>query len=235
MPATIGTLGRLWRYPVKSMLGERCRTLMLETRGVRGDRRFAVRDASGKLGSGKHTRRFRKIDGLFRLAARYRGGVVEIRFPDGTIVDSDDAAIDDALSAVLGRPVVLAAEADVEHLDAGPVHLLTSASLAWLGAALPDAGVDERRFRPNLVIELPGQGLVERDWVGAELAIGDARLRVCADTERCGMIAFAQSELRADPRILRQVTERAGLRFGVYAEVIVAGEIRLNDTVQRVA
>ena len=52
----------LWRYPVKSMLGERCQHLELDFRGVKGDRRYAVRDADGKLGSGKDSRRFRIMD-----------------------------------------------------------------------------------------------------------------------------------------------------------------------------
>ena len=55
----VGTVSRLWRYPVKSMLGEECRELAVEARGVAGDRLYALRDAEGKLGSGKNTRRFR--------------------------------------------------------------------------------------------------------------------------------------------------------------------------------
>ena len=51
-------LAGLWRYPVKSLGGEACEALELEARGVAHDRVFAVRTASGKLGSGKSTRRF---------------------------------------------------------------------------------------------------------------------------------------------------------------------------------
>ena len=58
-------LARLWRYPVKSMLGESRDSLELNSRGVAGDRLHAVRDSEGKLGSGKDTRRFRHIEGLF--------------------------------------------------------------------------------------------------------------------------------------------------------------------------
>ena len=62
---------RLWRYPVKSMLGEECGYLDVDERGAKGDRLFAVRDADGKFGSGKTTRRFRKIDGLLGFRAAY--------------------------------------------------------------------------------------------------------------------------------------------------------------------
>ena len=61
MPQPLGTLARLWRYPVKSMGGEDCERLALESRGIEGDRSHAVRDPQGKLGSGKATRRFRHV------------------------------------------------------------------------------------------------------------------------------------------------------------------------------
>ena len=64
----MGRVRSLWRYPVKSFLGERCDILELETRGVVGDRRWAIRDAQGRFGSGKDTRRFRRIDGLFEFS-----------------------------------------------------------------------------------------------------------------------------------------------------------------------
>jgi len=47
------TIARLWRYPVKSMLGERCDELRVEARGAVGDRMYAVRDAEGKLGAAR--------------------------------------------------------------------------------------------------------------------------------------------------------------------------------------
>ena len=78
-----GVIAALWRYPVKSMLGEECAEVELETRGVRGDRRFAVRGDDGRLGSGKNSRRHRHIEGLFTFRSRYEGEVPEIAFPDG--------------------------------------------------------------------------------------------------------------------------------------------------------
>ena len=58
----VGTVRELWRYPVKSMRGERCEHLEIDHRGAIGDRLYAVRDEAGKFGSGKTTRRFRRID-----------------------------------------------------------------------------------------------------------------------------------------------------------------------------
>ncbi|MGN6312136.1 MAG: MOSC domain-containing protein [Rhodanobacteraceae bacterium] len=221
----------LWRYPVKSMLGERCESLCIEPRGAQGDRSFAIRDAQGKLGSGKHTRRFRKIDGLFGFGAHYRHGIPQIRFPHGGEISGDAPSVHRALSDALGQEVTLAREAEIPHFDSAPIHLLTTGSLAWLRATLPDAGIDARRFRPNLVIESPGMEAVEQTWIGKRLRVGEVELHVCETTERCGMVAFAQGELPKAPEVLRQITQCADLRFGVYARVLVPGIVRLDDPV----
>ena len=228
----LGIVTRLWRYPVKSMRGEQCEHLDVHTRGVTGDRLFALRDTNGKFGSGKSTRRFRQIDGLFGFRAVYEGEVPVILFPDGRTMRGDHPDIHTALSNTLGQSVTLAREASISHLDAGPVHLLTTAALTWLRAMLPGATADARRFRPNLVIDMPGATQVERGWLGKRLFVGDAvRLRVSAATERCGMVAFAQAELPYDARILKCIAQEAALHFGVYAEVLVPGRITRGDSV----
>ena len=65
------------------MLGEERTHIDVNERGVEGDRLFAVRDLNGKFGSGKTTRRFRKIDGLFGFSASYHQDDPSIVFPDG--------------------------------------------------------------------------------------------------------------------------------------------------------
>ncbi len=229
MPAAAGVVLTLWRYPVKSMLGERCEHLALDARGVEGDRLYAIRDAGGKFGSGKSTRRFRRIDGLFEFSAVYEGGVPVIIVPDGRRLRGDDPTIHDALSTALGQPVTLAREAAISHLDAGSVHLLTTASLAWLGDRLPGGRLDERRFRPNVLIDAPGARLLEREWLGRTLALGDLRLAVREPAERCVMVDFPQSELPEDPRVLRTLAQAAGSEFGVYADVLVPGRVSVGD------
>lgn len=94
-----------------------------------------------------------------------------------------------ALSEALDRPVTLAREAAISHLDAGPLHLLTTASLAWLRVLFPNARVDDRRFRPNILIDVPGAIQVERLWLGKALYIGEkVTLRVRDLAERCVMV-----------------------------------------------
>lgn len=218
----------LWRYPVKSMLGETCEAVELDARGVRGDRRFAVRDAEGKLGSGKNTRRMRHLEGLFDFKARSVPSGVEIIFPDGRQMTSEDPAMNRALSEALRQPVTLAGEQDISHFDASAIHLVTSAALDWLRARLPGSRIDERRFRPNVLVTSETSELA---WIGKTLHIGTATLRVTQPTERCGMTTFAQAGLPFDAKVLRCIAQEAREEFGVYAEVLKPGRIARGDAV----
>ncbi|MER5373021.1 MOSC N-terminal beta barrel domain-containing protein [Streptomyces sp. NPDC002553] len=69
LPAADG-LERTWRHPIKSTGGERLESVGVDEPGLLGDRLYAVRDAEGRFGSGKNTRRFRRMPGLLRLGSR---------------------------------------------------------------------------------------------------------------------------------------------------------------------
>lgn len=223
----------LWRYPVKSLRGEALQSLRIEARGAEGDRCYAIQDAGGRLGSGKSTRRMQRIDGLLELQASGTGGALAVRFPDGSVRGATDPGLDAALSAVLGQPVRLAPEQAMSHFDAAPLHVLSTASLAWLRALLPESGVDERRFRPNLVLEAAGAAPLEHEWIGRRLRVGAALvLRVIAPTERCRMVTLPQAGLAEEPRILHTIAGRLEACFGVYAEVEAPGEARIGDPVR---
>ena len=225
-------VNQLWRYPVKSMLGEACASLRVDARGAEGDRLYAVRDAQGKLGSGKTSGRHIRIDGLFGFRASSVNGVPILAFPDGRTMSAGDAGIHAALSAAFGQPVTLVRESGMPHFDSAPIHVVTTASLAWLRQALPDGKVDERRFRPNLLIEADGAGPVEQRWVGRTLQVGSLQLRVTDPTERCRMVTLAQTDLPEDLGVLREIAQQQDAQFGVYAEVLVPGEVRIGDAVR---
>jgi uncharacterized protein YcbX len=225
------SIKQLWRYPVKSMLGERCDALRIDVRGAEGDRLYAVRDAEGKLGSGKNSLRKRQIDALFSMQARLANGAPDVQFPDGKVMSGNDPAIHSALSQLFGVPVTLARETQTPHFDAEPIHLVTTASLAWLRNVLPQVPIDERRFRPNLLVETEGEMPVEQDWIGRTLEAGPVRLQVVDSTERCRMVTLAQSELPEDVRVLREIAQRQEACFGVYARVLAPGTLRVGDAV----
>lgn len=229
----VGTICDLWRYPVKSMRGERCERLWLNQRGVIGDRLYAIRDEAGKFGSGKTTRRFRRIDGLFRFRAVYDGEIPLLTFPDGATLRGDAPTIHAALSAQLEMPVTLSREADIPHFDDGSLHLLTTASMRALDRSLSGEALDGRRFRPNILIETEASGFPEDAWQGQDIAVGtEVRLRVVGRAERCVMVGLAQDELPDDARILREVARVNAACLGVYADVLTPGAIRIGDYIR---
>jgi MOSC domain-containing protein len=110
----VGTVVSLWRYPVKSMMGEELNASVITERGLLGDRAYALMDrATGKVASVKHPRKWKK---LFDCHADYveppkpSGATlppVWITLPDGTIVRSEQNDIDEILSNLLEREVEL--------------------------------------------------------------------------------------------------------------------------------
>lgn len=107
------TIAALYRYPVKSMLGESLTRAVLDERGVVGDRAYALLDVeSGIIASAKVPQRWGM---LLEFSAAFSGEPVPgepappvtITFPDGSTRRSDDPEIDQTLSAVLGREVEL--------------------------------------------------------------------------------------------------------------------------------
>lgn len=107
------SVAELWRYPVKSMRGERVAACDVTDVGCSGDRAYVVTDpATGKVGSAKHPRLW---GALLQCQARYRERPrdgeplppVSITLPDGGETGSDDPQVDERLSAVFGRPVHL--------------------------------------------------------------------------------------------------------------------------------
>jgi len=228
----VGEVIALSRFPVKSMLGERLGSIRLDERGVVGDRLWAVRTPEGKYGAGKSTPRFRSAPGLKELAAEYDSDVPCITFPDGTRWRGDDPGVHAALSTALGKPVQLAREGAVSLLDAGPgfVHLLSTGALEYARKLLLESDVDERRFRPNILLAVGDSAdPVEESWVGRTVGIGTARLLVAERTERCVMVNHERAGLPADGRILRALAAANDMRLGVYAKVTTPGTIHLGD------
>jgi uncharacterized protein YcbX len=256
-----GAVVALWRYPVKSMLGEELNAAEVTPRGLAGDRRFAVVDAAtGKVAGAKNPR---KWGNFFDFRAAYVEPGVRLTLPNGAVVTSDQPDAAAALSQALGREVALAearqssgAQAeeywpDMEGLDyrdtvtdfelpegtffdLALVHVLTTATLDHLRALYPEGRFEARRFRPNIVVATPPemQGFVENDWVDRTLAVGDeVRLRISGPCPRCVMTTLAQGDLPKDAGILRTAAQNNQANVGVYADVVAGGTIRRGDPV----
>jgi uncharacterized protein YcbX len=234
----VGRVAELWRYPVKSVAGERCQELAFDGRGADGDRCFAVYGADGKIGSGKTTRRFRHMDGLLHFNASLDGRTPVLAGPGGARLRAGDKATDAALSAALGEPVTVRREDRVPHFDAAPVHLLSTASLQWLAARLGDASApDVRRFRPNIILDGPATAeRPEEHWRGRSLLVGESvRIDIMERAERCVMTTMSQQAFGEDPRVLRTLAQLNDACFGVYASVGAPGRVRVGDAVHLLA
>jgi uncharacterized protein YcbX len=231
----VGTVAALYRYPVKSTAGETLDVAEVDGRGLRQDRTWAAYTDDGRMGSGKSSRRFRKVDGLLGWRSSMTGGPEDARpwlqAPGGARYRVGDEATDAALSEALGQPLVLRAEASVSHHDDCGLHLVSSSSLRR-AAELTDAPVDARRLRPNLVLETDGVGFLEDGWEGLELALGpDVVLRVGPGMPRCVMVDQTHRDVGPAAPLLRTLGREHDLLLGAKAEVVTGGTLRLGDAV----
>jgi uncharacterized protein YcbX len=105
----VGVIDTLWRYPVKSMLGERRPEVELTVAGVVGDRAWALRETStGRIASAKRFPRLLEFQGSYETEPTRRvQGRVRIDLPSGRVIHADDANASDEISAALGVPVRL--------------------------------------------------------------------------------------------------------------------------------
>lgn len=224
---------RLFRHPVKSVSGEELDAVDVDSRGVVGDRAWAVYTEDGGIGSGKNSKRFRKVEGLLHWASELPAtGVPVLVAPDGRRfpVDGPDAAA--ALTAAFGRPLTPRPEGDVPYFDDCAVHLVTTASLRTLGA---EAGGDVavRRTRANILVDTgDAEGWLEDGWLGRELAVGDELvLRVTAPMPRCVMVDMDHRGVEAGPGVLKTLGRTHAVELGVMADVVRPGRVRTGDQV----
>ncbi len=243
----------IWRYPVKSLQGERLSGAILDDSGLRGDRRWGVRDEiTGKILTGR-----REPQLLLAAASLADDGEPDIVLPSGEVCRGQGSETDTALSKWLQRPVTLvgavgAPGGEAEYfadatddtseaigwtmpadrfVDAMPLLLLTTASLRS-GAVLHPAGDwNVRRFRPNLLVDADGDDWLEDKWCGFELHIGSAAVVPRQGCIRCTMVTRPQPELVRDIEIYKTLARHHGGTFGVWTQVNTPGDVHVNDAV----
>ena len=193
-------------------------------------------DADGRLsaavGRAVHLRSTPSADGSYDLVWE-----VQDIAPAEVVTGSQTGVTDDGhpLSAM---PIALMAPGTYQ--DVAPITIMTTAALAAMARRYPEGRWEQPRFRNNLLLDVPGEGIVENDWVGRRLTVGTAELEVAAPIPRCVMTTLPQSDLPRDRDILRTVArenrqEFAGLGrwacLGVYATVTRPGEVAVGDAV----
>lgn len=231
-------VGEIWRYPVKSMRGERLRSAQVTARGLPGDRAFAVVDV--ETGAGLTARREPRL--LFATAGLRDDGSPVITLPDGSIA-RDDAA----LSAWLGRAVALRAAASGDRLafeavedfeaetswTAFPGARDTFHDSTWVRLSLVSRATigdwAAPRFRANVVLDGGG----EDELIGLRVQLGGAVLAVAGGIARCVMVTRPQPDgIERDLDVLRRIhRERRGL-LAVGAGVEQPGVVEEGEVVR---
>jgi uncharacterized protein len=247
-------VAQLWRYPVKSLLGERLPSLSLVGDGVDGDRLWGILDR----GDGRILTARREPRLLFAASRLAADDVPLITLPGGRVLTGPGPATDDALSAWLGKPVALVSATEREasraeyfadatddssraiewtmpkdrFVDAYPVLVMSTAGLRGGAAAYAAGAWDVRRFRPNVLIELEGEGWLEDAWAERGLRVGTARLIPRRRCIRCTMVNRAQPGLDKDVNIYKTLNRIHGGDAGMWTEVALPGSVSEGDVVE---
>ncbi|HWR86103.1 MAG TPA: MOSC N-terminal beta barrel domain-containing protein [Rhodoglobus sp.] len=227
-------IAEIWRYPVKSLQGERLDAAHIGEQGVEGDRRWALFDV--RTGLGLTARRHPRL--LWASASLASGSLV-ITTPDGTT-----DATSGALSDWLGWPVELRAvddprprryetavdpetERQWEAFDGARGSFRDSEESVLSLISTGSLGEwDARRFRPNIVLD----GAGEEDLVGTRVTLGGAVLEVRKRLGRCVLVTRPQpGGIEKDLGVLRQVHRMHGGSIAIGAGIASTGAVRVGD------
>lgn len=206
------SLGQLWRYPVKSMAGERIERVTLTAMGVPGDRLVWVRGPEGV----RSARRQYKLLGLKGTLSP--GGEALV---NGHAWHSQAAA--ELVQAAAGDDAWLELAPPGDQFDILPLLVATDGAVAAFGR-------DIRRLRPNLLIA-GVDGMDERTWPGATLEIGRAVIELDSLRPRCPMTTVDPDAITRDPAVLRDIGRRFGGSLALNAAVARDGDVALGDPV----
>lgn len=265
----------IYRYPVKSMMGETLSEADIGEAGIPGDRGWAVRDEKrGGIRGGK------KIPQLMTLTAQSGPTAPLITSPDGDSASASTEGINEWLSDKLNHPVTLwpllpadqldhyrRGAPDTEdfeqelrtvfgrlpeeplpdltgfeellefesppgtYFDAFPISIMSQQSLTSMNQLEGESRFDVRRFRPNLLVDIPDTDhpFPEQAWVGKTLSIGSVKLKIDMTCPRCSMTTHGFDDLPRDTEVMRKLVNHSDGNLGIYASVQTPGKISLED------
>jgi hypothetical protein len=205
-------VSEIWRYPVKSLKGERLKETEITKLGIPGDRQIAV---------------IRTINGRF-LTSRSKPKLLGLQ---GSINGSGVPTINghpwksaEALQLVLdaaGEPVTLEQIPAPQAFDVLPLLVATDGAARYLN-------IDHRRLRPNILLaDVPD--LEERKWPGKVIAIGDVRIHAEKLRDRCVMTTFDPDTQMQDPSVLLRIVRELDGCTALDSSIITPGKIHVGD------
>jgi len=206
----------IWRYPVKTMAGEKLQRVRIGPFGIEGDRVVHVEDAHEQVITSRSHPRFLGHKGTLG--------------PDGEpLVDMQPwNSLETAAEVVniVGPGAKLVRYDGIERFDVLPLLVATDGAIAAFGH-------DHRRLRPNIVIG-GVEGLAEREWPGGCLRIGKVLIGVQDLRLRCIMTSYDPDTLVQDKEVTRSIYRRFDGKLALNCFVIEGGEITVGDEVQLV-
>ncbi len=225
MTTTLGRIRSIWRYPVKSMAGEQLPAADVTLQGLAGDRMYAFVQAGSSSPFPWLTGR--EMPSLLQYHPRWREAKpprLDIRTPAGDElpIESDELRVE--VAAASGRDVFLLPNYR-GSFDVAPITLISDATIDRIAEASqtpPNPG----RFRMNFYIDTGGEPFAEDAWVGRTLRLGDVRIAVTERDRRCAMVTLDPASSNASPAVLRATADLNDAYAGVYAVVLIPGQVR---------
>lgn len=209
-------VAEIWRYPVKSLAGERLLEADLRQDGIVGDRIYQVRRPDGKI---IDARAHPKMLALKATLASNLDLLI-----NGKPWDTTEMAHILEEAAASGPGAHLEKRPESERFDVLPLLIATDGAVGALG-------YDHRRLRPNILIG-GVEGLAERDWPGHALRIGDSLIGVRRLRDRCVMTTWDPDTQQQSPEVFQRIYEHFDGRIALDCWVIRVGTIRVGDAVE---
>jgi len=205
-------VSEIWRYPVKSLKGERLNETEITKLGIPGDRQIAViRTINGRFLTSRSKPRLLGLQGSINT-----NGVPTI---NGHLWDSAEAL--ELVREAAGELVTLEQIPAPQAFDVLPLLFATDGAARYLN-------IDHRRLRPNILLaDVPD--LEERNWPGKIIAIGDVRIHAEKLRDRCVMTTFDPDTQAQDPSVLLRIVRELDGSTALDSSVITPGKIRVGD------
>jgi uncharacterized protein YcbX len=235
----IGQVESIFRYPVKSMGGERLDVAQLGWHGLDGDRRLAFRRLDDRSGFPWLTAG--KLPGLILFAPRRQDdGAQEdlpthVRTPDGEDLPIFGADLAAEVGRRYGAPVEMM---QMQHgiFDDACISVIASETAREIGR-LAGRSADVRRFRPNIVVRLLRPVPFQEDqWVGGVLAFGEGddapAVTVTMRDVRCSMVNLDPDSARPAPEVLKAILRGNQNTAGIYGAVTRTGRLAVGQNIR---
>ncbi len=209
-------VAELWRYPVKSMGGEKLDCARVGPLGIDGDRVVHVEDAGGRFITA-------------RTHPRLLGHRARLDSSGEPVIDELLWTLPEALKHVIdiaGSGARLVRDDSPQRFDILPLLVATDGAIAAFGR-------DGRRLRPNIVVGGVA-GLAERSWEGKCLRIGKTLIGIEDLRMRCVMTTFDPDTQKQDISVLREIVNNFEGKLALNCRVIQGGEICVGDPVELV-